>query len=141
MKKENDDFLVKKYPKIFIQRSWGMNESCMYWGFECGDGWFTILDNLCYEIQSYLDKNIHIEQVVALQVKEKFGDLCFYFSGGDSHTSDLIRESEQLSEITCEDCGSMENVGKTSTGWISTICEKCSEKPNYVNNKWKVYNK
>ena len=57
MKKENDDYLVNKYPKIFKDRYGDMKQTAMCWGFECGDGWFWIIDNLCGCIQSYIDSN------------------------------------------------------------------------------------
>lgn len=56
MKKELDDQLVQTYPKLFVQRSLPMTESCMYWGFDCSDGWFKIIDRLCSRIQSHIDQ-------------------------------------------------------------------------------------
>jgi hypothetical protein len=47
MKKELDEKLCAKYPLIFRNRHGDMKETCMVWGFECGDGWYTIIDNLC----------------------------------------------------------------------------------------------
>lgn len=55
MKQELDDFLCAKYPKIFAQRKWDMSQTCMCWGFTCGDGWFTIIDQLCRLIQCHID--------------------------------------------------------------------------------------
>lgn len=55
MKQELDDLLCKKYPKIFAQRNWDMSRTCMCWGFTCEDGWFNIIDTLCYLIQSHID--------------------------------------------------------------------------------------
>lgn len=52
-------------------------------GFECDDGWFDIIDVLCERIQFLIDHNDR-PQVVAQQVKEKFGTLRFCgFGGGD----------------------------------------------------------
>jgi len=61
MKKLNNT-LIKKYPKMFPSTFF----------FECGDGWFWLLDNLCLSIQSYIDSNSK-PQVSINQVKEKFG--------------------------------------------------------------------
>lgn len=47
--------LCEKYPKIFVKRNMSPQESCMYWGLECGDGWFFIIDSLCYRIQYHID--------------------------------------------------------------------------------------
>lgn len=50
-----DKYLCEKYPKIFSERSKSPRESCMHWGLECGDGWFSIIDSLCYSIQRHVD--------------------------------------------------------------------------------------
>src|SRR5210317_1330985 len=50
------DRLYQKYPKIFAQKDLDMTQTAMCWGISCGDGWFNIIDNLCSEIQSYIDE-------------------------------------------------------------------------------------
>jgi len=56
MKKELDEALVAKYPKIFKYRHAPMTHTAMCWGFECGDGWYNILDVLCGNIQYHVDQ-------------------------------------------------------------------------------------
>lgn len=129
MKRELDAKLVEKYPKIFKDRYGNMKDTCMCWGFECDDGWYWIIDNLCSTIQSYIDNNKHldIQQVVAVQVKEKFGGLRFYVNGGDNYIDGMISLAESLSYKTCEICGSKNNVKQTK-GWIKSLCEDCIDK-------------
>ena len=134
MNEKLENYLVEKYPKIFINRYGNMKDTLMCFGFEHGDGWFFILDQLCYSIQSYIDNNNpyrdddkKISQVVATQVKEKFGTLSFYYSGGDDYIDGMIHLAEVMSENTCEYCGTTENVGRT-TGWISIVCKDCHDK-------------
>lgn len=108
MSPELDHQLCEKYPKIFADRYKSKEESCLYWGIEVGDGWFELLDTLCaaltclYEtsieitdeqdglrygcVVHYWDKakpsyyfNVKPPQVVAAQVKPKFGSLRFYY--------------------------------------------------------------
>lgn len=55
MNKLLDEYLCKKYPKIFVDRNKRMDESCMHWGLDVGDGWFYIIDSLCSNIQSWVD--------------------------------------------------------------------------------------
>ena len=135
---------VKKYPKIFAQYGGDPKDTCMAWGVACGDGWFFLLDNLCRAIQwriDYRKDNIEkgyektdkeIPQVVFEQVKEKFGGLRIYYTGGDPHISAMVSFSETLSMSICENCGAMNHeVGRTK-GWIQSLCTKCSleyEKP------------
>ena len=88
MREELDKKLVEKYPKIFADRQGNMLETAMCWGFDHGDGWYWLLDQLCSAIQSHIDSNNkfrseQIIQVVATQVKEKWGTLNFYYYGGD----------------------------------------------------------
>jgi len=125
MRKELDDLLCEKYPKIFAERNMPMNLTCMCWGFQHNGGWFNIIDTLCNSIQWYLDQEWNlpkeIPQVVAKQVKEKFGTLRFDYSGGDDHIWGMVRMAESMSAVTCEICGSP---GKRRDGaWISTLCD------------------
>jgi hypothetical protein len=48
-----DKKLVKDYPKIFSERE--NKTSCMSRGFECGDGWYPLIDQLCKSIQHRID--------------------------------------------------------------------------------------
>lgn len=120
MREELDELLCKKYPKIFADRNKPMTETAMCWGFECGDGWFDLIDNLCSSIQNHIDYN-HAPQIVAEQVKEKFGSLRFYYRGGDEKISGMVWHAENLSGKTCEVCGA---AGKTrGRGWYYTACD------------------
>ena len=83
MTPEKDAILRQKYPKIF-SRSEFSSEPLDMWGFECADGWFNLIDTLCNKIQKHIDQKekeakdpAEVEglQVVAQQVKEKFGGL------------------------------------------------------------------
>jgi len=47
MNEELDKKLCEKYPLIFRDRNAPMNQTCMCWGFTCGDGWYNIIDTLC----------------------------------------------------------------------------------------------
>ena len=130
MKKESDEKLCKDFPKIFRQRGLPMTETCMCWGFECGDGWFHLIYKLCEDIQKHCDKNPDT-QVEATQVKEKFGGLRFYTNFGDQVIYDLIDKAEEKSYKICETCGSTEEITQTK-GWISTICKACLDEKEGV---------
>jgi len=125
MKTDLDQLLCEKYPKIFADRHKTMTETCMCWGFEHGDGWYNIIDQLCSNIQHHIDwkeKQGHVvPQVVAEQVKEKFGTLRFYYRGGDDAIDGMVRMAESMSGVTCEECGAPGTTG--GQGWISTLCE------------------
>ena len=76
--------LVESYPKIFRDYGGDMRYTCLCWGIECGDGWFELLNNMCHDVVK-LSKGKNI-QVVAHQVKEKFGGLRFYFGIESDYT-------------------------------------------------------
>ena len=136
MKQEFDKLLCERYPKMMVNRDKDMKETCMCWGFECGDGWFNILDQLMGNIQHHIDwnnKNFEkgykqykeVPQVTLDQVKEKFGTLRFYYSGGDDTVDGMVRMAESMSAVTCEECG---NPGKqVGGGWITTLCKTHAE--------------
>ena len=179
MKQELDKLLCEKYPKMMVNRNKNMQETCMCWGFECGDGWFNILDQLMGNIQHHIDwkekqrtnaikynematqakagnfdlfeetmkalpndeyKEKRLVEIVAGdfrpvpelipqvtldQVKEKFGTLRFYYSGGDDYISGMVSLAESLTGVTCEECG---NVGeRRGGGWVHTYCTPCEE--------------
>ena len=56
MRPELDEKLCKDYPKIFANRNGDMTTTAMCWGFECGDGWYHIIDVLCANIQHHVDQ-------------------------------------------------------------------------------------
>ena len=129
MKQEFDKLLCERYPKMMVNRNKDMKETCMCWGFECGNGWFNILDHLMGNIQDHIDWKNRKEEVVAQvtldQVKEKFGTLRFYYSGGDDTVRGMVRMAESMSAVTCEECG---NPGKqVGGGWITTLCKTHAE--------------
>jgi len=208
MNEENTKYLFEKYPKIFADKDKSMQETCMCWGFECGDGWFAILNGMCSNIQNWVDnpewvckdpiwlrkakaiatricwnravmnffswvylrnvpkmysstdpKALHYSvkwkeyqkwqnrlqwdskykkppidpyrQVVALQVKEKFGTLRFYRCGGDDYIRGVVSMAESMSRHTCETCGSTDKTVKPNPGnWIAIRCDKCRKKKN-----------
>jgi hypothetical protein len=64
-----------------------------------------------------------IPQVVAVQIKEKFGTLRFYYIGGDDRITPIVDFYESYTKYICEDCGNTIDVGSTGE-WIRNLCEK-----------------
>lgn len=121
-----DFYLTTKYPDLFKNRHASMQVTAMCWGFDCGDGWFYILDNLCSGITSYCKRN-KIEMPIVQQVKEKFGSLRFYLDHTKDDTiSELIRFAENMTFNTCEKCGALGKLHKNGVVFVS--CDKCKDK-------------
>jgi hypothetical protein len=116
MTPELQEKLHQKYPDIFIQKDLPCQQTCMCWGIGCGDGWYGILDWLCSELRG--------TDVVAVQVKEKFGGLRFYVDGATKEDMTKIDCAEGLSNYICEKCGSPIDVKQTGA-WIRTLCKEC----------------
>lgn len=91
------------------------------WGFECGDGWMDLIYSLSQAISTHIESTG--SDIVATQVKEKFGTLRFYVDGGDEEVFRLIDTAEQESATICETCGAPGTL--VTKGWCSTLCESC----------------
>lgn len=129
MTEKLDKRLVKKYPEIFKDRYADMRQTAMCWGFECGDGWYKVIDGLCKRIMK-LTKESGSEIPTATQVKEKFGTLRFYLSPETDEVFDLIMKAEQKSAQTCEICGKIGKLREKNT-WLKTLCDNHARSLGY----------
>jgi hypothetical protein len=98
--------------------------------FECGDGWFELLKDASVRIEALLKQSLiegaSIDDLTrAVQVKEKFGTLRFYVDSATDEVHAIISEAENLSEVTCEQCGARGRMrGKR---WYYTACNECTD--------------
>lgn len=136
---KNWQTLYDKYPNLFENRHKTPMQSCLSFGIECNSGWYEILASLCWMIRQHEDNKVwrkkYLEEndpeklkqepeyfsVKFDQIKEKFGGLRIYYSGGDDYVRGLVNLAEAMSYKICEICG---NKGKPNkNGWISTLCD------------------
>lgn len=136
MKTELAHLLIKCHPKIFALCSecrTNMDPSSFStFEFECEDGWYDLIDTLAAQLQWETDQN-NAPQLIALQVKEKLGELRFYAAPheregandvirmGVRRQSAIIEFATTLSRRICEVCGAPGKLDKQS-GWLSTRC-------------------
>ena len=131
MTPESQNELFAKYPKIFRQKDLPKNQTAMCWGIDTGDGWYNIIDTLCHQIQWHIKHNLNKGEdpeavnVEAIQVKEKYGGLRFYYNGGNDFINGLVNMAEGMSEKTCEECAAPGT--QNEFGWISTLCTPCRD--------------
>lgn len=140
MTRELEAKLIKKYPKILVNIHGDPRQTCMAFGLECGDGWHDLLDDCMNKMQYFCDlcsSDGREVQVIADQVKEKFGTLRFYISAyGANETEssiidDIISEAERKSEHTCEVTGEHGEPCKRG-GWYRTLCHEQARKDGYT---------
>lgn len=141
MDEKNFQQLVQDHPDLF--------EKCDDEYFGIGNGWYNIVRILCgfishdvnqaryrlnyalknpeakmppiAELEATLAKAIEDLPVID-QVKEKFGSLRFYVSGGSKEIDNYISFAEAMSHVTCEECGAPGE--KRNDGWVKTLCDK-----------------
>lgn len=125
MSPDLDELLCQRYPSIFADRHASMQTTCMCWGFCCGDGWFALIDELCARLQHMTDHEGE-PQIVAVQVKEKFGTLRFYVRSATEAQFKLIDEVEERSFFICEVCGAPGELLDESS-WYQVRCPEHAE--------------
>ncbi len=121
------DILRERCPKLFRH---GI-------AFECGIGWYDLLEELCLELEKIIEtaeinsnlpegEESYSAYLYAEQIKEKFGSLRFYMSAATNDIYALIDKAEAKSEVTCENCGLP---GKMSNEkWMKIRCQNCGDK-------------
>ena len=120
MTPELENKLYEDFPLLFAYRD--IPQSPMVFGCEHGDGWHGIIRSACRAI-SFHEANAGRSDFRFSQVKEKWGILRIYYSGGDEFVMGVIAMAEAVSSVTCERCGAP---GKPNDGgWISTLCGGC----------------
>lgn len=136
MNTELQNQLYEKYPQLFVNKDKTPIQSPMCFGIEVNDGWYDIISTVCWMIKQHEDnKRWQTEykqkedptyesdyfSVKFDQIKEKYGGLRLYFSGGDDYVEGLVSIAEAMSYKICDICG---NKGQPNDGgWISTRCE------------------
>lgn len=93
-------------------------------GRESPKGWDGIVDQLLLEFEKlpgwsheYID-----------QIKEKFAGLRVYISPPvelSEQAELLIRKAEAEAWLTCQGCGTKDDVAKRGNGWVFTECSAC----------------
>ncbi len=89
-------------------------------------GWRPLLSRLWNEL---VENGFDIGTDAVLQIKEKFGRLCFYVQvGGDRSRVEKLRNIiyryQEESARVCEYCGSSAS-RRIINGHVSTLCDNC----------------
>lgn len=179
MSPDKEKKLFEDFPKIFPGgRNVDPRENLMCFGFECGDGWFDLIYDMCEHLQHHIDNHytskryklrlidrlintlprrmhkwkvalrrrvarpfvkMRPAQMIAVQVKEKYGTLRFYTTSegvyvNENDPTDWIRNdivtgikshAGWRSAKTCEECGAKGHV--RGWGWVKCLCNDCAK--------------
>lgn len=118
MNTDMEKTLYERYPMIFAQRT----------SIECEDGWLELLEVLCERLQ-FAVEHWSAPQVVATQVKRKFGVLRFQCDGGDARTESIICMAEAMSARICEVCGHPGETRSAAGRRHAFVATRCADHP------------
>jgi len=126
MRAELENKLYAAYPALYAQHTLPMDQTNMCWGFQCGDGWYNLIDRLSFDIAKIIATNEQLDPKLCTVscVKEKFGGLRFHIGCATEEILKLVSKASEESFKICETCGG-EGTERTSEGWIRVICDSC----------------
>lgn len=130
--------LPDKYPLIyraFYRCRRYPRHPIAYWGIECGDGWFAIIDELSawLENEAQALKAAGKRMPIVVQVKGKFGTLCFYLRNFPRNRffDDLnpkLEAAAMKSATVCEVCGQPGTLRRLR--YLQTLCDEHANESN-----------
>jgi hypothetical protein len=88
----------------------------------CGQGWVGIITKLTEDLIAMgWDREL-------LQIKEKFGSMRYYIDAGTPEMYSRIRQAEEQTAKTCENCGNPGKIGLHGGHWYKCLCQDCGGK-------------
>lgn len=130
MEKEYNKQLCEKYPFLLPRNRWTgkvpADYDYSYTEFDdMPDGWRKAFgEKMCEEIKQELEEKGILHQYRISQIKEKYGELCWYDFGCTTKIlREIIPKYEKLSTRTCIKCG--KPATRITLGWISPYCDDC----------------
>ena len=114
----NTQRLFQAFPALYRDHTAPITESLMAFGFECGDGWAELLYGLSQALTTHAQEAGL--DIVATQVKEKWGELVVYADGTDDEADRLIEAAREASTSICEECGAPGRLYRR--GWQQVRC-------------------
>lgn len=131
MRKELEQKLMDEFPFMEAQAIWSSKKLGIPFPCECSDGWYTIIYNICKELNElYISKNVNLDKIFIIQIKEKWGALNFYTNGLIDGGYEIVEKYERQSSNICEICGEQGEL-KSKGSWYRTLCDKHAEELGY----------
>ena len=108
-----------------------LQNNLMSFGWECDRGWYPLIQ----ELIDRLNKEFPNEEIVVLQIKEKYAGLRFYVGSCSEEVYKLISFYEEISYHVCEHCSAFWTAKeRVKGGWYKTLCDKCVKKLDWEPN-------
>ena len=118
-----EEFLIRTYPTIYqsLEPRFPGGER-----FECGDGWYRIVQELSVELEAIAIAG-GVNRLNVVQIKEKLAALRVYFGRMAPETAiTFVDAAIERSRVTCELCGAPGDLRRYREGWSRTLCERCA---------------
>ena len=103
-----------------------LRSNLMAFGYECGKGWYPLIEKTLDKIEAALPPEMK-DDFQVLQIKEKWGMLTIYTSSETEEIEKILKEATAESCKICEHCGNPANL-VVEHGWYVTICPDCLNK-------------
>jgi hypothetical protein len=135
------DELIKMHPDFFSDNFF----------IECETGWSGIIEAMLHKIRDhheqietirklYPERELEYTPIYFLQIKEKFGGLRIYATGGDFYTRGIIDMAEEMARHVCEFSGDKGKIrtrkineeGLEVPAWIKVMSDSVAKEHGYV---------
>ena len=118
--------ILEKYPSLYREKDLPMEESCMHWGLDVPEDWLPVIDKLSHVLTNPYRVGLGGGRIIkpkfrAKQVKQKFGELRFYYE------VDIALEGEELTKE--ERAIELMLARKYADGAIALATELCEGEP------------
>ena len=112
-------FLYPTYPQDEYNYEWTELD-------QMPEGWRKAFgEQMCEEILTELITSGLLDEYKILQIKEKYGQLCWYASPTTQRIEEIIQKYSNLSKHICINCGCPAT--QVSITWISPWCDQCAK--------------
>ncbi|MDZ4393320.1 metallophosphoesterase [Cypionkella sp.] len=116
--------IMLRTPQLFGQGVWDLKQTPIRFGFECGPGWFPLIEKTLGKL-ARIAREDGLDQMRIRQVKEKYSTLRIYLSGANVRASMVANAAEAMSAKTCDLCGGAVLTPPPKSGLIVTRCPAC----------------
>ena len=118
--------ILNKYSELYREKDLPMEETTMCWGLEVPDGWLPVIDKLSNVLANPYRVGLGGGRIIkpkftAKQVKQKFGDLRFYYEVDIEVEGKELTKEERAIEVRL--------ARKYADGAIAMATELCEGEP------------